>query len=86
MCGLAITHAGIARWCATPPLTTPLDQPKPTTLNLPGLAVTRASIASVVCRSSGPALRCSLFCRVCLISAFRSLGMSLLQQETGNRL
>mmetsp|Transcript_14464 Transcript_14464/g.31362 ORF Transcript_14464/g.31362 Transcript_14464/m.31362 type:complete len:204 (-) Transcript_14464:1057-1668(-) len=46
-------------------------------LNSPGLAVMRFSIASLATKSSGPALRCSLFCSVCLISSFRSLGMSL---------
>ena len=43
----------------------------------PGNALMRCSIASVATRSSGPALRCSLFWMVCLISCFRSLGMSL---------
>mmetsp|Transcript_10774 Transcript_10774/g.45216 ORF Transcript_10774/g.45216 Transcript_10774/m.45216 type:complete len:432 (+) Transcript_10774:1655-2950(+) len=35
------------------------------------------SIASTAMRSSGPALRWILFCNVCLISFFRSWGMSL---------
>lgn len=34
-------------------------------------------MTSVATRSSGPALRCSLFCSVCLISCLSSWGMSL---------
>ena len=62
------------------------DPPKttqPAATSSPGTAVTRASMASVVCKSSGPALRCSLFCSVCLISALSSLGMSFLRRRGG---